>query len=107
MVQTHHLMVQEEVVQELVIRIILQPKEILGLNIEIQKEEKNMYQIHGWIMKHKIIMLLVNHKDGEKVQPKVIKEIQVHLHGENMVLILQVNLMMIIIQLLMIGLWLK
>lgn len=58
-------------------------------------------------MKHKIIMLLVNLKDGEIVEQKVINMIQVHLHGVNMELILQVNLMMIIIKLLMIGLWLK
>lgn len=58
-------------------------------------------------MKHKIIMLLVNLKDGEIVEQKVINMIQVHLHGVKMELILQVNLMMIIIKLLMIGLWLK
>lgn len=78
------LMEQEEVDQEQDSKIMNIVKETHGQHIKIQKEENNKYQMHGKIMKLKIIMQWLNQKDGEIVELKVIKKIQVHQHGENM-----------------------
>lgn len=68
--------------------------ETLGKIMKIQKEEENKSQTIGLLNRLKTIMLKEKQLDGERVLLKVIKMIQVLLHGEKMELMLKVNLTM-------------
>lgn len=106
-IQKHHLTVLMDPDLELDFKTMNSQPETHGQITKIIKEEKNKYQINGNLMKPMITMPLVDQKDGERVQLKVITKTQVLLLGVKRELMLNLNTKMITKKLKIIGQELK
>lgn len=102
-IQKPHLTVLMDPDLELDSKTMKHQPETHGQITKIIKEEKNKYQINGNLMKPMITMLLVDQRDGERVQLKVITKTPVLLPGVKRELMLNLNSKMITKKLKIIG----